>query len=371
MRPNLLPEFKTHPTVFAVGDAYQIMVPVKNDVLFWVTVGDKEYYDHSNGILRSADWLHKVTVPMAELDAARAYTVHYRKIIERIPYFSTTEDPVEQTYSFRPLEPGKPIRMFHLSDTHGNFEMPAGAQSYLGEDMDLLILNGDIPDHSGIIENFALIYELGGELTCGQVPCIFSRGNHDTRGICAEKLADYTPTDHGCSYFTVRLGSLWALLLDCGEDKPDEHPAYGHTTCFHAFREEQTRWLEKICASEEYKADGIEHRVVIAHQPFTYVQEPPFDIEQDIYGKWTGLVSEYIKPELIICGHLHTAEVSFPGGRLDHHGQPCPVVVGATPVYNKATGERNFIGSAITLAPDGGEIVFVDKDQNVTEKVTL
>ena len=34
----LLPEFKTCPAVFAVGTDYQIMVPVKSDVLFWVTL---------------------------------------------------------------------------------------------------------------------------------------------------------------------------------------------------------------------------------------------------------------------------------------------------------------------------------------------
>jgi len=371
MKPALLPEFKTHPTVFAVGGEYQIMVPVKNDVLFWVTVGDKAYYDHSNGILRSATWLHKVTVPMDELDKAGAYTVHYRKIIERLPYFSTTEDPVEQEYTFRPLTGGKEIKMFHLSDTHGKFDAPAGAAAYLGDEMDLLILNGDIPDHSGIIENFNLIYELGGELTCGQIPCIFSRGNHDTRGICAENLADYTPTDKGLSYFTIRLGPVWALLVDCGEDKPDEHAAYGHTTCFHAYREEQTRWLEKVCASEEYKAEGIEHRLVIAHQPFTHVQEPPFDIEQDIYAHWTKLIGETVNPEMIICGHLHTAEVSFPGGRLDQHGQTCPVGVGATPISEKGKGYVDFVGAAITLKEKGSEVAFVNKDQIVIEKVNL
>ena len=371
MRPELLPELKTHPTVFAVGDEYQIMVPVKSDLLFWVTVGDRAYYDHSNGIMRSATWLHRVTVPMAELDKAGAYTVHYRKIIERIPYFSTTEDPVGMEYPFRPLTPGKDLKILHLSDTHGNFAGPAGAAAYIGDEADLLILNGDLPDHSGIIENFNLIYELGGELTGGGIPCVFSRGNHDTRGICAEKLADYTPTNKGVSYFTLRLGPVWALVLDCGEDKPDEHAAYGHTTCFHAFREEQTRWLEKVCAHKEYLADGIEHRIVIAHQPFTHVQEPPFDIEQDIYARWTRLIGEYIDPEMIICGHLHTTEVSLPGGRLDQHGQTCPVVVGGNPIYEKGKGYVDYIGSVITLNKDGATVEFVNSSADVIETIGI
>lgn len=66
---------KTAPAVFAVDTTYQIFVPVTRDALVWVRIGDNEYYDESNGILRSLSELHRVTVPMAELDAARSYTV--------------------------------------------------------------------------------------------------------------------------------------------------------------------------------------------------------------------------------------------------------------------------------------------------------
>ena len=93
-RVSLLPEFKTCPAVFAVGTDYQIMVPVKSDVLFWVTINGKDYFDHSNGIIRSSTRLHRVTVPSAELDRAGEYTVSYRKIIDRKPYFPETESPV-------------------------------------------------------------------------------------------------------------------------------------------------------------------------------------------------------------------------------------------------------------------------------------
>ena len=91
----LLPEFKTAPAVFAVGNEYQIMVPVKSDLLFWVTVGGDKYYDHSNGIIRSSVRMHRVHVPMDKLDSAGRYTVGYRKIKERKPYFTETEEPVE------------------------------------------------------------------------------------------------------------------------------------------------------------------------------------------------------------------------------------------------------------------------------------
>ena len=66
---------KTHPAVFAVGREYQIMVPVSRPTLFWVEVGGACFYDDSNGILRSNVTTHRVSVPMAALDAAGGYTV--------------------------------------------------------------------------------------------------------------------------------------------------------------------------------------------------------------------------------------------------------------------------------------------------------
>jgi len=155
-RTTLLPELVTAPAVFAVGESYQIMAPVKSDLLFWVTVGDRTYCDHSNGILRSATRMHRVTVPMPVLDAAGAYTVHYRKIIERKPYLPESEEEQAATYAFRPLPATGPIRIYHLADTHGNFMLPAAAGSYFGDRLDLLVLTHLDDDHyNGVEQLFA------------------------------------------------------------------------------------------------------------------------------------------------------------------------------------------------------------------------
>ena len=103
MNTFLLSELKTHPAVFAVKDEYQIMVPVKSDLLFWVSVNGKKYYDHSNGIIRSSTRIHRVHIPMTELDSACEYTVSYKKIIDRKPYFPETEPEVSAVYRFRPI----------------------------------------------------------------------------------------------------------------------------------------------------------------------------------------------------------------------------------------------------------------------------
>ena len=366
----LLPELVTAPAVFAVGESYQIMVPVKSDLLFWVTVGDSSYYDHSNGILRSATRMHRVTVPMHVLDGAGAYTVHYRKIIERKPYFPESEEEQAATYSFRPLPVTGPIRIYHLADTHGNFVLPAAAGRYFGEELDLLVLNGDIPDHSGDVAHFGLIYQLCEALTGGSIPVVFSRGNHDTRGLFAEKLEDYTPTDAGRSYFTFRLGRLWGMVLDCGEDKPDGHDAYGYTNCCHTFREAQTDFIRSVITrrAAEYEAPGVEYRLVIAHAPFTYTHEAPFDIEYPIYTAWADLIGREIRPLALVSGHTHTLELNERGGALDKAGA-IPVVLGSRPVVKKVDGVKQmseYTGAALTLSDGTLQVEFTDDRGNAT-----
>ena len=82
----MLPEYMlTYPTVFAVGNNYNIFVPFDAEVIMWVKIGDKVYYDDCNGILRSNTNMYKVELPMSVLDEAREYTVVYKKMIERKP----------------------------------------------------------------------------------------------------------------------------------------------------------------------------------------------------------------------------------------------------------------------------------------------
>ena len=88
-----LPElFTTAPAVYAVDREYQIFVPVGRECVMWVTVGGKNFYDDSNGILRSSSMTHQMHVPMELLDEAKEYTICWRIVNERKPYFSDLSD---------------------------------------------------------------------------------------------------------------------------------------------------------------------------------------------------------------------------------------------------------------------------------------
>lgn len=366
--------FAALPTIYAVADKYVIIVPVNEPCLMWVGIGENEYYDDSNGILRSGRLTHKMTVPMAELDAARSYTVRWRKMIERKPYRSEVGEIEEYTSAFRPIDPDKErINIYNIADAHNRVDGPINAGKYFertGEELDLLLLNGDIPNHSGDVAYFEAIHRIAAGVTGGEIPVVFARGNHDTRGVCAELIEDYTPTDNGVSYYTFRLGPVWGIVMDCAEDKPDDHVEYAHTICCEDFRRRETRWLEALCNAEkpEYSDGGIKYKIVVVHNPFTERRNPPFDIEEDTFAHWASLLRENVKPHLMICGHVHKCYVTYPGGERDAFGQPCPIVAASKLSKDDLSF---FVGGAIMLDGNMAYVRFTDNDGNIVGEETV
>lgn len=351
--------FECHPTVCAVGSEYQIIVPVKFNMLFSVRVGNKEYFNHSNGIKISTTKIQRVKVPMAELDREKKYTVICRKMIKRLPYRSKTAvNAVEIEYDFKPIEKTEDIKIYQIADAHGHIEATTQAARNYADDIDLLILNGDIANASDTFEHVITCYKIASNLTAGTVPCIISRGNHDLRGKYAEVLVDHMPNRNGNSYYTFRVGCIWGILVDCGEDKVDEHEEYGRTICCHQYRQDVTEYIKEVIKSEEYKAEGIKYRLVLSHVPFQYKFWDPFGIESDIYTEWCRLLRVNIKPDLLIAGHTHAKYISLSGGKYDTYGQPCPVIVGSDVKNNKDRSLKEYYGVGIKLKKDFADVEF-------------
>lgn len=351
--------------VFAVNDTYQIMVWEERKSLMWVKVGEKYYYDAFNGVLRSENPVHRMIVPKEELERERKYTIFERVLVrERKAYFTKTEEVCEYESDFYPVKKTG-ARAYHIADAHNLTEEPLKAAKVYGK-IDFLILNGDISNDSSKKENLEVIHQIGWELTKGKIPIIFARGNHDLRGILAEKLYEYTPTDKGKSYYTFRLGSIWGMVLDCGEDKEDNHPEYGNTICCHEYREEQTAFIKKVIknASREYLQEGVKNRLIIVHNPFTQYVISPFDIERELYQEWAGLLKCCVKPDLMLCGHLHEHYVSYPLDGKDAYGNPSPVVVGAEVEVN----QKYFVGAGLEFGEKEITLQFTSSLENTLEK---
>ena len=360
---NLYKGFSCHPTVCPVGDEYHIIVPTRFEMVLSVIVDGEEYFNHSNGIILTSCRIQQIAVPAARLDKAKEYTLRARRVIKRMPYCSLTGRSVKITYPFRPIEKTEHIRIYQIADSHGLVAEPVAAAKRFGGDLDLLVLNGDIADSSESLETISVTYQIASAVTGGEIPCVISRGNHDLRGSAAEHLAEYMPNQNGKSYYSFRVGCLWGLLVDCGEDKPDNHREYGHMVCCRAFRREETAYIKQIIAQKqsEYEAEGVKYRLVISHAPFAWTDHPPFNIEEELFTEWCRLLKTEVKPHLMLCGHIHSQIISPVGGELDHKGQPCPVLIGST--VDRRAKPPYYAGMGLTLQNDGVDVVFNTRDE--------
>ena len=97
--------FNHTPAVFAVDKYYQIMIPCKKFCLFFVKVGDKIYYDESNGIMCSRSKIHKVKVPADELDKAEygRESDHQRAFRKRAQIFISFSSHRENSFQNKKL----------------------------------------------------------------------------------------------------------------------------------------------------------------------------------------------------------------------------------------------------------------------------
>ena len=352
---------KTNPAVFAVGRNYHIMVPVNSECVMWVRVGDKNYYDEKNGVMCSSKAIHRAVVPREELDNEKEYTVCIQKLKERLAYYTEGEAVVEYKYSFRPVKENP--RAYIVSDAHTLVEESISAAKVYGE-IDFLVMSGDIHDDSETVERFFIEYKIASELTKGEIPVVFARGNHDLRSDYAEDYDIYMPNDKGNTYYTFRIGDIWGIVLDCGEDKPDWAVEYGPTVACHDFRLRQTEFIKHIIENKEteYEEEGVKHKLVVVHNPFTRQYPEYFNIEEDIYKEWADLLGQFVKPELMICGHTHTLEVNKVGGEKDYLGQPCDILVSGKPSFE---GGKSFVGAGICFEENGIEIKFTDSNGNL------
>ena len=93
----------TDGTVFAVEDEYQIAWSTSVKSTGSVTVNGTTYYDESNGQNRVST-LHKVSVPMSELDVAGGYTINSTPVYSEAAYLAIRGKQHSVRHAFRPAD---------------------------------------------------------------------------------------------------------------------------------------------------------------------------------------------------------------------------------------------------------------------------
>ncbi|MDR1172750.1 MAG: metallophosphoesterase [Bacteroidales bacterium] len=193
---------------------------------------------------------------------------------------------------------------------------------------DLVIFNGDcIADvqSEDIAVNTISHYSRG--IGADRIPSIYLRGNHETRGAYSPFLWNLLGLMDGHAYGSFSIGDTRFVLLDCGEDKPDDHRVYYGLNDFTQYRKDQAEFLKKEIASKEFKSAA--KRVLIHHIPVYGMREESFNPCRDYWG---GILA---KAPFNICLNGHTHRYSYiPKGA---EGNNFPTVIGGGNSEQSAT----------------------------------
>ena len=354
-----------HPVVYAVREHYEIVFFTQEQGAAWILVNGVRYTDNMCGVVRSATASHHCRVPTDVLDCAGAYTVCFARIPERHSYFPHTEELFTAEYPFRPLPDGD-IHAYMLADTHSFTAEPVAVSRYFGGCPDLLILGGDNGNTASNPDSVLTMTKLASEIVEGSAPVLYIRGNHDTRGAYAERLPEYVGTDRGSFAFPFRLGRLWGVVLDAGEDKTDDHEEYGDIADYTAYRDEQTELLRCLReeAGRQYAADGVNVRIAFCHIPFQVI-ETPFP---EVYDRWTDALNQ-IGVNLLLSGHCHRLQYVVPESVTYGNVLPeYPVVIGSR--INRQD-LSTYAGTALIIGADTITVRFTDLQMQTLEEHVL
>lgn len=344
------------PIIFVINDEYEVLVLTKENGIIYIEIDGVNYYENNSGVLSSEKNYAKIRIPQKVLNKYKKYGVVYKKTIKRKAYFSKMGNILKENYIFKPLVKENNINIYHIADVHYRFNIAKKTASYFGDELDLLIVNGDIGEVE-TLQNYYDVIKFVADISKGLVPVVFSRGNHDTRGRLAERFADFFPANNKKTYYSFDLGFLSGVVLDCGEDKVDSHEEYGGVNVFERFRENETLFLKEL-PKKNTLSFAVSH---ICPSQTTQCKDDIFNIEKETYMTWNKELDR-LGIKFMICAHIHKAYILYPHSKestIDHN---YPVIVGS------ACYEHDIVGTAISIIDNKLVVRFTDSNGNIKEE---
>ena len=291
--------FTYEPVVYAVEDTYQIVFSTNHPATAWVEIGGESYYDLYAGSMKSKDTVHKITVPQEKLDAARAYSIHAEKMIYRGPFGGFKGKEISKAYTFRPVNTADGLVYYTMTDVH-HARKGAVAAALAVENLDFLVILGDSVGMADYEKDAQFSNLLAHDVTGGQIPVVYARGNHEIKGAYGETLYKYVGSKNESFYYWFTLSDVFGITLDLGEDHDDGWWEYYGTDRFALYHQEQTQFLRELAEAKPY--DGYRYTLVACHIPIQFVNSRKDHVE--VKAGWTALLNE-IQPDLAVYGHQH------------------------------------------------------------------
>ena len=291
--------FTYEPVVYAVEDTYQIVFSTNHSAAAWVEIDGEKYFDLFAGSMKSEDTVHKITVPQEKLDAAKGYSIHAEKMIYRGPFGGFKGKEISQSYSFRPVNSADGLVFYTITDAH-HARTGAVEAARSVENLDFLVVLGDSVGMVEYEKDVQFNNLLAHDVTGGEIPVVYARGNHEIKGEYAEQLYKYVGSKNESFYYWFTLSDVFGITLDLGEDHNDGWWEYYGTDQFTLYHNEQTRFLEELVSDKPY--ESYNYTLVACHIPIQFVNSRKDHME--VKASWTELLNQ-IDPDLAVYGHQH------------------------------------------------------------------
>ena len=291
--------FTYEPVVYAVEDTYQIVFSTNHSAIAWVEIGGEAYYDLYAGSMKSKDTVHKIVVPQEKLDEAKAYSIHAEKMIYRGPFGGFKGGEISKEYVFRPVNTADGLVYYTMTDVH-HARKGAVDAALAVENLDFLVVLGDSVGMTEYEKDAQFTNLLAHDVTGGQIPVVYARGNHEIKGEYAEVLYKYVGSKNESFYYWFTLSDVFGITLDLGEDHDEGWWEYYGTDRFALYQDEQTRFLRELVEAKPY--EDYNYTLVACHIPIQFVNSRKDHVE--VKAEWTDLLNQ-IQPDLAVYGHQH------------------------------------------------------------------
>ena len=327
-------KFLSDPVVIDMGSDYSVVFATSAEGTGYVEYeyDGKTYkvYDESDGRINGTSTIHSVNIPYEHLNN-NTYRVGSMRVFEVYAYGGRNGRTIEsEDYSFASPS-GEDMSVLCISDWHTRTKAAKQSIENLGE-YSAVIMLGDAASCMDT-EDLAAEYivSFGGDITGGEIPVIFARGNHETRGAYAAELSEALGMDK--FYYETSFGGYRLIVLDSAEDKTDDNMEYGGLADYSAYRYRMIDWFESLQATEQ-------KTIVICHSPTIAVEE---DIIDRAYAKM-----EELGASIVLSGHYHYCA-------LEEDKWPFITYI------DGGHGGGDFIASRVTFSSDGIDLYACNK----------
>jgi len=306
-----------------VGNGITVMWETTVPAYCWVEYGtDTTQLKRAivDGQVVCNNYLHKIRIDGLQPGQKYYYRVCSQEILLYQAYKKVFGNTAQSAFSefTLPATDTDSFTAVVFNDLHQHTQtFRALCQQIKNVNYDFVVFNGDcVDDPVDHNQATSFISELT-EGVCGdRIPTFFMRGNHEIRNAYSIGLRDHYDYVGDRTYGSFNWGDTRIVMLDCGEDKPDDHWVYYGLNDFTQLRNEQVDFLKKELSSKEFKKAG--KRVLIHHIPL-YGN----DGKNLCANLWTKLLE---KAPFNISLNAHTHKYAYhPKGEL---GNNYPVIIG-------------------------------------------